>query len=97
ALTGRQYHLAEYTGAPDAERVILIMGSGGEAVCETVDRLVAGGEKVGVLELRLYRPFPAEEILSLLPDSVKTLAVLDRTKEPGSLGEPLYLDVITAL
>jgi pyruvate-ferredoxin/flavodoxin oxidoreductase len=97
SLTGRQYHLAEYTGSPDAERVILIMGSGGEAVRETVDYLVERGEKVGVLELRLYRPFPADAVLSALPAPVKVLAVLDRTKEPGSLGEPLYLDVITAL
>jgi pyruvate-ferredoxin/flavodoxin oxidoreductase len=96
-ITGRQYHLADYAGAPDAERVIIIMGSGGEAVEETVDYLAAHGEKVGVLKLHLYRPFPADYFLSQLPASAKTIAVLDRTKEPGAVGEPLYLDVITAL
>ncbi len=95
-ITGRQYHLADYSGAPDAERVIVIMGSGGEAVEETVDYLQSRGERVGVLKLHLYRPFPAEALLSTLPDTVKTLAVLDRTKEPGSLGDPLYMDVVTA-
>ena len=97
AVTGRQYHLADYSGAPDAERVIVIMGSGGEAVEETVECLAGRGEKVGVLKLHLYRPFPAEYFLSRLPATVKTVAVLDRTKEPGAVGEPLYLDVIAAL
>ncbi len=97
SITGRQYHLADYAGAPDAERVIIIMGSGGEAVEESVQCLVGRGVKVGVLKLHLYRPFPAESLLAQLPDSVKSIAVLDRTKEPGAVGEPLYLDVIAAL
>ena len=97
ALTGRQYHLADYHGAPDAERVIVLMGSGAEAVQETVESLMAQGEKLGVIRLRLFRPFPAAAFLAALPGTVKKLCVLDRTKEPGSLGEPLYQDVITAL
>jgi pyruvate-ferredoxin/flavodoxin oxidoreductase len=97
SLVGRQYNLVDYVGAPDAERVVVIMGSGAEAVEETVDSLVARGEKVGALKIRLYRPFPAEFFLSKLPPTVKTLGVLDRTKEPGALGEPLYLDVVTAV
>lgn len=96
-LTGRQYHLFDYAGAPDAERVIVIMGSGAEAVHETVDYLVAQGEKVGVLKVRLYRPFAVEAFLQALPASVKAIAVLDRTKEPGATGEPLYQDVVTAV
>ena len=96
ALTGRRYHLFDYVGAPDAERVIVIMGSGAETLHETVDYLVAQGEKVGVLKVRLYRPFSVEHFLGALPDTVKTIAVLDRTKEPGSAGEPLYQDVVTA-
>jgi pyruvate-ferredoxin/flavodoxin oxidoreductase len=96
SITGRQYGLVEYVGAPDAERVIVIMGSGAEAVQETVEYLSERGEKVGVLKVRLYRPFPAEALIGALPSTVKTLAVLDRTKEPGAIGEPLYLDVITA-
>jgi pyruvate-ferredoxin/flavodoxin oxidoreductase len=96
AVTGRQYSLVEYVGAPDAERVIVIMGSGAEAAQETVEYLAARGEKVGVLKIRLYRPFPAEAFLAALPKTAKTVAVLDRTKEPGSLGEPMYLDVVTA-
>ena len=96
-LTGRQYRLFDYHGAADAERVIIVMGSGAETVHETVDHLQAAGEKVGVLRVRLYRPLDAQALLEALPGSVKQLAVLDRTKEPGSDGEPLYKDVITAL
>jgi pyruvate-ferredoxin/flavodoxin oxidoreductase len=96
-LVGRSYHLFDYVGAPDAERVIILMGSGAEAAQETVEHLTAQGEKVGVLKVRLYRPFSLEHFLNSLPASVKTLAVLDRTKEPGSLGEPLYTDVVTAI
>ena len=97
AVVGRQYHLFEYVGAPDAEEVIIIMGSGAEAAHETVDALVAQGKKVGVLKVRLYRPFSVEHFLKALPKTVKAIAVLDRTKEPGSIGEPLYQDVVTAL
>lgn len=96
-LTGRQYHLFDYAGAPDAERVIVIMGSGAETVEETVNYLVERGEKVGVIKVRLYRPFAAAAFLATLPPTTKTIAVLDRTKEPGATGEPLYLDVIAAL
>ena len=95
--TGRAYHLVEYHGAPDAERVIVLMGSGVGAATEAVEALVARGAKVGVLHLRLYRPFPAARVLEALPASVRTIAVLDRTKEPGANGEPLYLDVVAAL
>lgn len=94
---GRQYHLFDYEGAPDAEHVIVVMGSGAEVVHETVEYLVARGEKVGVLKVRLYRPFSVEHFLNALPPSVRSITVLDRTKEPGAPGEPLYLDVITAL
>ncbi len=97
ALTGRQYRLFEYEGAPDAERVIIIMGSGAEAVHETVDFLNAAGEKVGVLKVRLFRPFAPDFLLQALPQSTRRIAVLDRTKEPGADGEPLYKDVVTAL
>lgn len=96
-LTGRQYHLFEYHGAPDAERVIVLMGSGCETAHETVDFLVARGEKVGVLKVRLYRPFASDAFAAALPSSVHSVAVLDRTKEPGSAGEPLYLDCVAAL
>jgi pyruvate-ferredoxin/flavodoxin oxidoreductase len=96
-LVGRSYHLFDYVGAPDAERVIVIMGSGAEAAQETVEYLTAHGEKVGVLKVRLYRPFSVEQLISTLPATVKTIATLDRTKEPGSTGEPLYVDVVTAL
>ena len=96
-LTGRNYHLFDYEGAPDAERVIVLMGSGAETAHETVDYLTARGEKVGVLKVRLYRPFSVEHFAAALPATVKTLAVLDRTKEPGSAGEPLYLDVVSAV
>jgi pyruvate-ferredoxin/flavodoxin oxidoreductase len=96
-LTGRHYHLYDYVGAPDAERVIVIMGSGAEAVEETVNYLRKQGEKVGLLKVRLYRPFASELFVAALPTTVKTIAVLDRTKEPGSAGEPLYQDVVTAI
>jgi len=95
--TGRQYSLVEYHGAPDAERVVVIMGSGAGAVGETVDALVDRGEKVGYLTVRLYRPFPVEAFLAALPESVQRIAVLDRLKEPGAPAEPLHLDVATAL
>jgi pyruvate-ferredoxin/flavodoxin oxidoreductase len=96
-LTGRQYQLFEYHGAPDAERVIVLMGSGCEAAHETVDYLVGRQEKVGVLKVRLYRPFDIEGFVRALPASTLAVAVLDRTKEPGSAGEPLYLDCVNAL
>src|SRR5205807_3012131 len=95
-MTGRQYQLFEYVGAPDAERVIVIMGSGCETAEETVNALTATGEKVGLLKVRLYRPFSVDHFVAALPPSVKTIAVLDRTKEPGGAGEPLYQDVVTA-
>jgi pyruvate-ferredoxin/flavodoxin oxidoreductase len=96
-LTGRQYALYEYHGAPDAERVVILLGSGAEAAHETVDALVAAGEKVGIVKVRLYRPFDLKRFAESLPRTVTSLAVLDRTKEPGSTGEPLYLDVIAAM
>ncbi|HVR37664.1 MAG TPA: pyruvate:ferredoxin (flavodoxin) oxidoreductase, partial [Thermoanaerobaculia bacterium] len=96
-VTGRKYLPYEYHGAPDAERVLIVMGSGAETVAETVDALNARGEKTGVLKVRLYRPFDASRFISALPQSVKRIAVLDRTKEPGANGEPLYLDVVNAL
>ena len=95
--THRHYRLVDYSGHPEAERVIVVMGSGGETVRETVAYLEARGERVGVAQLRLYRPFPAAELVAALPESVGGVAVLDRTKEPGSHGEPLYLDVLAAL
>jgi len=97
SLTGRHYHLFDYVGAPDAERVIVMMGSGCETAEETVAALRAEGEKVGLLKVCLYRPFSVERLVAALPRSVKAIAVLDRTKEPGSAGEPLYQDVITAI
>jgi pyruvate-ferredoxin/flavodoxin oxidoreductase len=96
-LVGRQYHLFDYEGAPDAERVIVIMGSGAETVASTVKYLTAQGEKVGVVKVRLFRPFSVAHFLQALPQTVKVIAVLDRTKEPGSTGEPLYLDVVEAV
>jgi pyruvate-ferredoxin/flavodoxin oxidoreductase len=96
-LTGRRYRLFEYEGPPDVERVIVLMGSGAETVRETAAHLRAGGERVGVLQVRLYRPFSAEHFLSALPDSCTAVAVLEETKEPGAPGEPLYLDVVTTL
>lgn len=96
-LVGRQYHLFDYVGAPDAERVIVIMCSGGEIAHETVEYLTARGEKVGVVKVHLYRPFSAQHFVQALPKTVQKIAVMDRTKEPGSAGEPLYLDVVDAL
>jgi pyruvate-ferredoxin/flavodoxin oxidoreductase len=96
-LTGRQYRLFEYHGAPDAERVLVLMGSGCEAAHETVDYLVSRREKVGLLKVRLYRPFDSESFVRALPATTRAVAVLDRTKEPGSAGEPLYLDCVNAL
>ena len=96
-LTGRHYRLYEYHGAGDAERVIVLMGSGCEAVHETVDYLNGQGEKVGLLKVRLYRPLDGQSLVEALPKTVKKIAVLDRTKEPGSSGEPLYLDVVNAM
>ena len=96
-LTGRRYHLFDYEGAPDAERVIVIMGSGAEAVGETVAALNARGERVGLLKVRLFRPFSAAHFVRALPPTVRHIAVLDRTKEPGSVGEPLYVDAVTAI
>jgi pyruvate-ferredoxin/flavodoxin oxidoreductase len=96
-LTGRSYRLFDYAGAPDAERVIVLMGSGAEAVEETVQALRARGEKVGLLKVRLFRPFSVRHFVEALPATVRTLVVLDRTKEPGSVGEPLYLDAVAAL
>jgi pyruvate-ferredoxin/flavodoxin oxidoreductase len=95
--TGRRYSVVEYHGAPDAERVVVLMGSASGAVAETVDALVDRGERVGMVTVRLYRPFPAEALVRALPPSCRSIAVLDRTKEPGSVGEPLYLDVRAAL
>ena len=97
ALTGRTYHLFDYSGAPDAERVIVIMGSGAEAAEEAVDALVRQGEKIGLLKVRLYRPFDSKAFLAALPATVDSIAVLDRCKEPGATGEPLYQDIVTVL
>jgi len=94
--TGRSYKLFEYYGDPNAERIIVIMGSGAEAVHETVEYLIDKGEKIGVIKVRLYRPFLNEKFLEAIPKTVKSISVLDRTKEPGSAGEPLYLDVVNA-
>ena len=94
---GTNYKLFNYYGAEDAEHVIVAMGSVCDTIDETVDYLVAEGKKVGIVKVRLYRPFSAEALISAIPDSVKTITVLDRTKEPGALGEPLYLDVVAAL
>ncbi|SNB47403.1 pyruvate:ferredoxin (flavodoxin) oxidoreductase [Geobacter sp. DSM 9736] len=96
-ITGREYSLVDYVGAPDADKVIVIMGSGADTAQETVEYLTSKGEKVGVLKIHLYRPFPIDDFVAALPKTVKKIAVLDRTKEPGSLGEPLYLDVRTAI
>jgi pyruvate-ferredoxin/flavodoxin oxidoreductase len=96
-IAGRHYHLFDYFGAPDAERVIIITGSGAEVVHETVEAMVAAGEKVGVIKVRLYRPFSIEHFIAAIPASAKSLAVLDRCKEPGATGEPMYCDVVTAL
>jgi pyruvate-ferredoxin/flavodoxin oxidoreductase len=96
-LSGRQYRLFEYVGAPDAEEIIILMGSGCEAAHETVDHLLAKGEKIGIIKVRLYRPFASETFLQTIPESVRRIAVLDRTKEPGADGEPLYKDIMTTL
>jgi pyruvate-ferredoxin/flavodoxin oxidoreductase len=96
-LTGRQYHLFDYVGVPDAERVLVLMGSGAVTAAETAKFLNDSGEKVGVVQVHLYRPFSVEHFLQALPETVKAIAVLDRTKEPGASGEPLYQDVVTAL
>jgi pyruvate-ferredoxin/flavodoxin oxidoreductase len=96
-ITGRQYHLFDYYGDPQAERVIVIMGCGGETAAETARFLNKRGEKVGVINVRLFRPFSVEHFMQAMPATVKTIAVLDRTKEPGAAGEPLYTDIITAL
>ena len=97
ALTGRRYSLFDYEGASDAERIIVMMGSGAEAAGETVRYLNTLGEKVGIIKVRLYRPFSIKDFTALLPKTLKAIAVLDRTKEPGSIGEPLYLDVVSAI
>jgi pyruvate-ferredoxin/flavodoxin oxidoreductase len=97
SVVGRQYHLFDYIGAPDADRVVVLMGSGAEAVQETVECLVAAGEKVGAIKVRLYRPFSSKDLINALPPTTRVIGVLDRTKEPGSAGEPLYLDVITSV
>ena len=97
ALTGRNYHLFDYVGAPDAENIVILMGSGADAVEETLNKMNAEGHKVGMLKVRLYRPFAIDYFVDALPKTVKKIAVLDRTKEAGSLGEPLYLDVCSAL
>ncbi len=96
-IVGRKYHLFDYIGAPDAERVIVIMGCGGETAAETAKYLNKSGEKVGIVQVHLYRPFSVKHFVQALPATVKVLAVLDRTKEPGSAGEPLYVDVVTAI
>ncbi|HSR35495.1 MAG TPA: pyruvate:ferredoxin (flavodoxin) oxidoreductase, partial [Anaerolineae bacterium] len=96
-LVGRQYHLFDYVGSPDAERVIVLMGSGAEVAHETVEYLVKQGEKVGLVKVRLYRPFSVEHLMDALPESTQIVAALDRTKEPGGAGEPLYLDCVTAM
>jgi pyruvate-ferredoxin/flavodoxin oxidoreductase len=96
-LVGRQYHLFDYEGAPDAERVLVLMGSGAETTGETVKYLVERGEKIGVVKVHLYRPFSIQHFVKALPPTVQKIAVLDRTKEPGSAGEPLYVDVVTAI
>ena len=96
-LTGRKYKLVEYHGAKDAERIIVVMGSGADTVQETVNSLVKKGEKVGVVKIHLFRPFPLDAFIKALPKTITSIAVLDRTKEPGALGEPLYLDVRTAI
>ncbi len=95
--TGRAYHLFDYFGAPDAERVVMLMGSGAEAAEEAVELMAWQGEKVGMVKVRLFRPFDASALLAALPATVKSIAVLDRCKEPGAAGEPLYMDVVTAL
>ncbi|MCK4336390.1 MAG: pyruvate:ferredoxin (flavodoxin) oxidoreductase, partial [Candidatus Aminicenantes bacterium] len=94
---GRQYKLFDYIGAPDAEKIIISMGSSTETIEETVNHLTQRGEKIGAVKVRLYRPFSAEALINAIPESVTKIIVLDRTKEPGALGEPLYLDIVAAL
>ncbi len=96
-IVGRQYRLFDYFGDPNAERVIVVMGSGGDTISSTVEHLNAKGEKLGLIQVRLYRPFDVDAFAAALPSTVKAIAVLDRTKEPGALGEPMYLDVRTAV
>ena len=96
-LTGRRYHLFDYVGAPDAENITVVMGSGAEAIEETINKMNQEGKKVGMIKVRLYRPFATKAFLKAIPKTCKKIAVLDRTKEPGSIGEPLYLDVCAAL
>ncbi|MFN9911553.1 MAG: pyruvate:ferredoxin (flavodoxin) oxidoreductase, partial [Pirellulaceae bacterium] len=96
-LTGRAYRLFEYEGAPDARQVVVILGSGGGAASEAVQALIRQGRAVGVLKVRLYRPWDVASFLAALPATTQSLAVLDRTKEPGAIGEPLYLDVVAAV
>jgi pyruvate-ferredoxin/flavodoxin oxidoreductase len=96
-IVGRQYHLFDYVGAKDAEKVIVVMGSAGDTAHETIEYLAAKGEKVGVLKVRLFQPFSTEDFIASLPETTKKIAVLDRTKEPGSIGEPLYLNIRTAV
>ncbi|MEI6441616.1 MAG: pyruvate:ferredoxin (flavodoxin) oxidoreductase [Nostocales cyanobacterium ELA583] len=96
-MTGREYHIFDYYGHPEAEKIIILMGSGCETVHETVDYLNQQGEKVGVIKVRLYRPFATQKFIDSLPQTTRKIAVLDRTKEPGAIGEPLYVDVITAI
>ncbi len=95
--TGRSMRMVEYIGDPQADRVLILMGSGAQTAAQTVAALTARGERVGVIQVRLYRPFPAQDLLAAMPSSARTVAVLDRTKEPGSVGEPLFLDVVAAL
>ena len=97
ALTGRQYHLFEYGGPPDADRVLVTMGTGAETARDTAAALCARGEKVGVVQVRLYRPFAGDAFLAVLPKSCRVVGVIEQTKEPGAPGEPLYLDVMAAL
>ncbi|GAH02065.1 unnamed protein product, partial [marine sediment metagenome] len=96
-VAGRKYELFQYFGAPDAERIIVLMGSGAETAQETVEYLMKKGEKVGLIKVRLYRPFSIKHFINSLPKTVSTIAALDRTKEPGSIGEPLYTDIVTAI
>ena len=96
-LTGREYKLFDYVGHPEAEKIIVIMGSGAETVHETVEALNAKGEKVGVVKVRLFNPFDTKAFIAAIPQTVKAIATLDRTKEPGAIGEPLYVNTRTAI
>ena len=96
-VVGRQYHLFDYYGVSDAERIIVCLGSGARIAAETARVLIAKGEKVGVVLIRLFRPFSVKHFIEALPASTKVISVLDRTKEPGGAGEPLYQDVVTAI